>query len=586
MTWTCVSHSSTTGNVYSRPLGLNETHFHYDRIFNGTADIIWRYVVQETDQVKGATLFSRENLERTWVTLKHWYPLRTARIDDSQGVDALKFVLSEHEVSHCQSGEVVLCPLSSSADVESTILHLMDKAPMEDHHLTTRVLVFPQKDSPGNYDILFKAAHSIADGISGVTFGRTFFDVLASPAVPPPALEERLAMSLSYLDLNPTKQLPPAHQRWRRATARIIFLNRRRQLTGGHAIPNMATKTSYRTPAKTARAAAGFSRAESDAVIANCRAHKVTFGTAIVVISQLAITRMLHRRYLRGDISEEEWEFRRRQPMHFGGPLNLRPYMEPHWLSNGGATEPGLHIDFYEASLPFMPTPFGTRRDEGVPRVDGAPPYSALLSRERFCYRSRMFRQQLQRLVRNPLVIDIAEVRTPLYVLRKKRMAFGWLAEQQGQPIPEFPLAPHIDAVPSDSVMTMGHSSVGQMSLILPTNYPLPSGHPLSTHTSRPATSSYAAPADSEAYVPRPKAPMAALPATSDLLRILDMATYLHARPMEFFLGNMTERHQIGLGLTYDANVYQLADVEEFMEECRQATLYYLGRNDAIKEKL
>ena len=127
------------------------------------------------------------------------------------------------------------------------------------------------------------------------------------------------------------------------------------------------TDATYRTPSANERAGYRFTLPETAAVLSACRAHNVTFGTVIPVISQLALTRMVHRRYLRGEMSQEEWEDRRRQPMHFTGPLNLRPFMDEEWQKKGGATEIALAIDFYECTLPFMPTPFDVRRDESVP---------------------------------------------------------------------------------------------------------------------------------------------------------------------------------------------------------------------------
>ena len=154
--------------------------------------------------------------------------------------------------------------------------------------------------------------------------------------------------------------------------------------------------------------------------------------------------------------------------MHFGGPINLRPYMDPEWQRKGGATEVGLAIDFYELSLPFMPTPFGSRRDERVPRAaDGAPPYAALLSRERFFYRGQLCRRQLAAIASNPLVLDIASARQPAYLHRKKTMALHWLAEKKGEPLPTYTLPPHLDSVPSDYVPANGLSSVGQVCAIV-----------------------------------------------------------------------------------------------------------------------
>ena len=55
---------------------------------------------------------------------------------------------------------------------------------------------------------------------------------------------------------------------------------------------------------------------------------------------------------------------------------------------------------------------------------------------------------------------------------------------------------------------------------------------------------------------------------------------------MEFFLASSTERDQIGLSLTFDANVYTKADAEEFMQECRIAILHYLGTDVVPRAKL
>ena len=77
---------------------------------------------------------------------------------------------------------------------------------------------------------------------------------------------------------------------------------------------------------------------------------------------------------------------------------------------------------------------------------------------------------------------------------------------------------------------------------------------------------------------------VAAPPVAADadtLLRILDGNTILHARPMEFFLGNSTNRDQIDLNVTFDANVYTRADAEEFIDECRSAALFYLGAGES-----
>ena len=486
MSWSLLSSPSTSGKAYARPLGLNETGFYIDRKFNGTSDIIWRYLVEETDRATctEATFFSEKNVKRAWATLKQWYPIVGARTDESDGLDAVRFVVSEHALSHHLPDEVTFTPVSSREEVDKAFAYLMRENPMVDHHLVARVLVFPFTSSKGTYEVFFRFAHCMADGISSATVARTFFDVLVSPPAPIPKLEERLTMALSSDELNPTKRMSLPRQRWRRAIAQVTFLNRRRKLAvsfwhlgvqssplifrfkGGHALPRKITESTYRTPGLTDRVAFRFSQSETAAILDGCKRQKLTFGAALPVVCQLAITRILHRRYLRGEISEEEWEHRRRQPIHFGGPINLRPYVDADWQRKGGLTEIGLMIDIYECTLPFMPTPFGTRRDESVPRVNGAPPYSALMSHARFFHRARFLKDQLQKRATHPLILDIAQARQPSYILGKKKAMTHWLAEKKGEPLPSFVQPPHWDSVPSDHAISNFLSSVGQVSSI------------------------------------------------------------------------------------------------------------------------
>lgn len=119
------------------------------------------------------------------------------------------------------------------------------------------------------------------------------------------------------------------------------------------------------------------------------------------------------------------------------------------------------------------------------------------------------------------------------------------------------------------------------MSLILPPNYPLPEGHPLSVRTPRPANPQFGDLSEAPSLLPPP-----ATPDADALLRITDETTFLHSRPTEFFLGNGTERGQLGFGVTFDRNVYTTTDVKEFVEECRLATLHYLGAAPVSKGKL
>jgi hypothetical protein len=150
-----------------------------------------------------------------------------------------------------------------------------------------------------------------------------------------------------------------------------------------------------------------FSAKESAQIFATCRENKITFGHALTVLGQVALSRVLHRRYLRGEISNEEWEHRKRQPMHQGGPVNIRPFMDKEWYQNGGGGDIVLTVGFSTATLPFMP--FSDSREN----LDlGAPKLEALLSKKRFFYRCRIVKSSHDKILRGPLVLHTAALAT------------------------------------------------------------------------------------------------------------------------------------------------------------------------------
>ena len=169
------------------------------------------------------------------------------------------------------------------------------------------------------------------------------------------------------------------------------------------------------------------------AIIETCRKLGITFGNALPVISQIAHARILHRlRYKKNEISDSEWDFRLKQPMHFAGPLNLRPYLDQDWYKNkGGASEICLAINFYNYVLPPLP-----RSHLPPDQWNGVfPPYESLLSNKRFLHRSRMTRQQITATMKHPLFVDISACRGPGRIARARGFAMNWRAQQNGEPV-------------------------------------------------------------------------------------------------------------------------------------------------------
>lgn len=143
-------------------------------------------------------------------------------------------------------------------------------------------------------------------------------------------------------------------------------------------------------------------------MIANCRLHGITFGNAYLALAQVAMTRVLYRRYLRGEISEEEWVYRKRQPHISGGPINFRPYLDKGWLEKGGGGEFMLSIGLFFYQLPFMTLGEAAKQlHQGRILSDGAPPFSDLLTFDRFLHRTGLVKKQATAFFRHPLFFEI-----------------------------------------------------------------------------------------------------------------------------------------------------------------------------------
>ncbi|KAG8212899.1 hypothetical protein J3R82DRAFT_11240 [Butyriboletus roseoflavus] len=264
-------------------------------------------------------------------------------------------------------------------------------------------------------------AHCVTDGVANNTFVRFLLDTLArgggshsEPAQIP--LEDRLAMAIPLVELEPihVRSLSPARRRWRRAVGIVIFQLRMEKKQGGHTLPCRITRSTSHIPARSGCVSTSLTHTQRAVVIDNCRLHDLTFGNAYLALAQVAMTRVLYRRYLRGEISEEEWAYRKRQPHYSGGPLNLRPHLDKSWFERGGGGEFMLSISVFFYQLPFMTlgavAERGQHREHSDPeRVlsDGAPPFSDLLTFDRFLHRARLVKKQATAFFSHPLFFEI-----------------------------------------------------------------------------------------------------------------------------------------------------------------------------------
>lgn len=233
-------------------------------------------------------------------------------------------------------------------------------------------------------------------------------------------------------------------------------------MQGGHTLPRKFTQLTLYSPAHSSAVTSSFSAEKSSRIIQSCRENNLTFGNAFPVLAQVALTRLLCRRYVRGDIDSDEWEYRRKQPMTTAGPLSLRPFLDKGWFERGGVNNISLSIGFFFHVLPFMP--LGSASD--IKPGDNLPGFHDLLSFPRFLLRCHSIKRQSVRLTKHPLFLDISASRSLATVERLRSVALRWQDKQDyvdNQTIPVNEQSP---------VLTHGGSSIGNVSsLFIPTSF-------------------------------------------------------------------------------------------------------------------
>ena len=188
-------------------------------------------------------------------------------------------------------------------------------------------------------------------------------------------------------------------------------------------LPRTYTTVTKFTPATSGVIEHSFTEAESSIIMKNCKKLELTLNNVLPVLEQVALARLLCRRYIQGDINAEEWEFRKREPMMSSGPLNLRPSLDRQWHDAGGASNVCVAVSFFFYRLPFMP--LGAARL--ITPGDKLPTYDDLLSPGRFVLRSQFLKKQAAQLMKHPLFHEIASARLPMREQSAREMALTWI---------------------------------------------------------------------------------------------------------------------------------------------------------------
>ncbi|KXN86899.1 hypothetical protein AN958_09494 [Leucoagaricus sp. SymC.cos] len=522
-------------STYVRPLGLTEQIFYWDALFEGTADSVVSAEIEIRRPGTEELIISPANIERAWISLKLKFPLLGSRIIQRPD-ESLWFAVDENRLRTCGPGELHFHVVASAEEALAISSNIPNSARLLSNNVLACLFIFRRTDDLRRFHVLIHAAHSITDGSANAALLRTFLDELSSAKadVETRDIEERLVLSSSCDDLNPFHRLSIARQRWRLAIGAVVWGNRGSRLRGGHTLPCKVSNITAYQPAGSGNVLATFTKEETQGMLQGCRQLGTSFGSVYPVVGQAALTRLLCRKYVHGEISEAEWEFRKREPMITAGPLNLRPFLDKEWYDSGGATNASLAIGFYFYHLPYMPLGSVSDIRCGSP----VPSYDELLSRKRFIYRCGLVKKEADRVLRNPLQYEIGATRYPGRIATGKEVAENWRHKLLlSSPEDHRPWTAQ-EMAARGMVLGHGGSSFGNTNSLYPEFYPLSGGE--------------------------------------SVLRHENTLVSLHTRPRELYLGAVTGRGRLRINVFYDTNVYDTALVQEWLDEVQAAIRHYL----------
>lgn len=228
----------------------------------------------------------------------------------------------------------------------------------------------------------------------------------------------------------------------------------------------ITTYTKFKTPL-TRKTAITFSRDRSSCIFTSCRKHSITVGSVLPVLGQMGSTRVLHRRYLRGEITEEQWRWYYSQPFHTAGPLSSRPFLDREWYEGGGAEAVVLAISIYSVTLPSIPTVSREWLSQHLSELeDGMPPFSALLPRDRFVRRAQASKKQTKGMLTHPLHFEIWMANHARRIPACRAVIGKWEKLRVGEKLEEAE-EPILDFLSDDLCFHNGGSSMGNVSWVL-----------------------------------------------------------------------------------------------------------------------
>ncbi|KAJ7709824.1 hypothetical protein B0H17DRAFT_1173913 [Mycena rosella] len=333
--WSCAGPAGR--RVYTRALGLNELGFYYDSCINGTADTLMHTVVQISPGAPNC--FAPEKLAGAWNSRKAQSPLLGGTVDMHDSLPSL--VVGEEHLKTTVPGEITWASISSPE--EAAVIAINGERKFSEKSLS-RIVVLARTDDASMYHVLINVAHLITDGIANVSLLKEFLEILSLGRQSVSDIEARLSLAVATESLVPTLNLSVAKQRWRCAAGQIIAKLQDAKRTAVERCPDPKGHSQLDYPHDQ---------------------HGITVGNALPVLA-----RVFCRRYVRGEISPEEWEERNSPMYHTVGPINLRPFLNKAWYQGGGQNNVSVNVAYFYYTLPFTPASLPRRRRPGARQTD------------------------------------------------------------------------------------------------------------------------------------------------------------------------------------------------------------------------
>jgi hypothetical protein len=223
-----ISHSSSNGTIWRRPLGIAETAFYWDGILGGSTDAMQHNEVDVENS--HLDVMSPENIRQAWLAVKRRCPLLAAQIIRKED-NELFFEVTEERVLSISEGELTIGHINFQEEISTfnesfmgprqltpkqNVKVIVKSSPKSSHHWGT---------NHSRYHIWLMDSHSICDGTANLGLFAAFMTMLTTPSQR--LTKESIGGRLSRTPDAETLHLNPAHSiariRWRRAIAYALL---------------------------------------------------------------------------------------------------------------------------------------------------------------------------------------------------------------------------------------------------------------------------------------------------------------------------------------------------------------------------